>query len=74
MAPHRPFKMEKLVTFANMNPSVPLASSSSPSRPRNKVVMAILANHVKFITTSGNAIACCAFSSDNTISIYLLNL
>ncbi|KAJ0564969.1 hypothetical protein HanIR_Chr06g0257431 [Helianthus annuus] len=67
MAPHKPFKIEKPVTFANMNPSDPLANSSSPSRPRNAVVIANLANHSKFIAPNGNTIACCVLSSIKAI-------
>lgn len=64
MAPHRPFRTEKQVTFAKVNPRVPPAKGSSPSRPRKAVVMASFANHVKFIATNGTEIRHCVLSSE----------
>ncbi|KAG5056878.1 hypothetical protein JHK86_011874 [Glycine max] len=49
MAPLRPFKTEKPVTLAKLNPSAPPAKFSSPRWPRKAVVMAVLANLAKFI-------------------------
>lgn len=64
IAPQSPFKTAKPVTLAKVAPSEPPANGSSPSRPRNAVVKAILANQVKFIASIGTVILLCTFSSE----------
>ena len=56
MAPHRPLRTEKPVTLAKVKPRAPPAKLSSPRRPKNAVVMAVLANQAKFMATIGRAI------------------
>lgn len=64
MAAERPLRTEKPVTFAKVKPRVAPASGSSPRRPRKAVVMAILANHVKFMATRGAVIRHWVLSSE----------
>lgn len=56
--------MEKPVTLAKVKPRVPAASSSSPSRPRKAVVIAVLMNQVEFIGINGSVMFACFLSSE----------